>query len=240
MFVYKAAAFGYNLLPFQKPVRGKQGVDSAQSARLRQWGAGLGLLALMLSGAYFYAASGGTAEPLAYPDPAVSLPAEPPFAPAFAAAQAAVAERMAAALTQVLDRRMEDWLQRDQEAADAQSQAQRLAVEAWRTELAEHLEAQTRQGETLGRRLEALGDEVRQLRELQQVASEPVASEPAFSLRGLEVWHGQVYALLEHEGRVLPVRQGESRLGWHVRDIDREQQRVRVGKGAVEHVLEMP
>ena len=207
---------------------------------MRKWGAGFGLLALMLSGAYFYMASRSAVEPLAYPGPAAALPAEQPLALASAEAQAAATEQMAAALTQALGRRMEEWLQRDRETADAQSQAQRLEVEAWRAELTGHLEAQARRAEEWARRLEALGHDIQQLRESLQAAAEPAASGPAFSLRGLEVWHGQVYALLEHEGRILPVRQGESRLGWRVRDIDREHRRVRVGNGAAEHVLEIP
>ncbi len=215
-------------------------MDSPKLAGMRKWGAGLGLLALMAAGAYLYVTSRGASGPMVYSDPAVALPEEQPLALASAQeAQAAVREQMVAALMQALNPRLEEWLRRSRGAAEAQNQAQRLAVEAWQAELAGHLEAQAQQAENLGRRLDALGHDVRQLREL-QMASEPAVLEPTFSLRGLEVWHGQVYALLEHEGRVLPVRQGESRLGWRVRAIDRERRRVRVGYGAAEHVLEMP
>ena len=215
-------------------------MDSSKLGGMRKWGTVLGLLALMAVGAHLYVTSRGASEPMAYSDPAIAPPAGQQFALASVQeAQAAASEQMAAVLTQALSQRMEEWLRQGREAAEEQNQAQRLAAEAWQAELAGHLEAQVQQAENLDRRLDALGQEVRQLREL-QTASEPTALEPDFSLRGLEVWHGQVYALLEHEGRVLPVRQGESRLGWRVRAIDREHRRVRVGHGAAEHVLEMP
>lgn len=73
----------------------------------------------------------------------------------------------------------------------------------------------------------------------QEESVEKASDDPvSFVFRGTEVWGGQVYALLEHEGRVFTARKGDTRLGWRVLSIDRAAGQLRVGQGQDEVVLE--
>ena len=114
----------------------------------------------------------------------------------------------------------------------AQAQQHAQALQKWQLQAkdqARQLEQVSASVQTLEKRLaEVLDDQ-------HEVAA---GTEPGFRFRGIEVWHGRVYALLEYQGQILTASAGDSRLGWRIHDIDREQRQLRVSNGTHEHVLE--
>ena len=150
----------------------------------------------------------------------------------------AALERRYASELAAMARRLDAW---EQDARNWRAQQR----ESWEAERAGHerLDGLMRRQEPrlsqLERRLQSLEQGQAQLLALARADAEAAADDGApFVFRGTEVWNGQVYALLEHEGRILSARQGEARFGWRVRAIDREQRRLRISDGRAEHTLE--
>ena len=154
-----------------------------------------------------------------------------------AAGDAALERRYASELA-AMARRLDAW---EQDARDWREQQR----EVWEAERAgyERLDGLMRRQEPrlsqLERRLQSLEQGQAQLLALARTDAEAAADDSVpFVFRGTEVWNGQVYALLEHEGRILSARQGEARFGWRVRAIDREQRSLRISDGRAEYTLE--
>ena len=158
--------------------------------------------------------------------------------PAPAAARDVALERRAASALADLARRLDAW-ERDTRDWRAQQRTARAAAREDREKLDGLMRRQEPRLATLERRLQALESGQAQLLVLARAGAESAAADAVpFVFRGTEVWNGQIYALLEHEGRILSARQGEERLGWRVRAIDRERRSLRVSDGRAERTLE--
>ena len=201
----------------------------------RQWLAGA-VAALFSLGALSHALSNPDAGEAGSPLPEGASPYVETPAPA--AARDVALERRAASALADLERRLDAW-ERDARDWRAQQRSAREAERAGREELGGLMRRQEPRLATLERRLQALEQGQAQLLALARADAEPAAADGVpFVFRGTEVWNGQVYALLEHEGRILSARQGEARLGWRVRAIDRERRSLRVSDGRAERTLE--
>ena len=153
-------------------------------------------------------------------------------------APAAARERRAAAALADLERRLDAW-ERDARDWRAQQRAVREAERAARAELDGLLRRQEPRLGDLERRMQELARGQAQLLALARAGAAAAAGDGVpFVFRGTEVWNGEVYALLEHEGRILSARRGEERLGWRVRAIDREGRSLQVSDGHAERTLE--
>ena len=147
-------------------------------------------------------------------------------------------ERRAASALADLARRLDAW-ERDARDWRAQQRAAGAAAREGREKLDGLMRRQEPRLATLERRLQALESGQAQLLALARADVESAAADDVpFVFRGTEVWNGQIYALLEHEGRILSARQGEARLGWRVRAIDRERRSLRISDGRAERTLE--
>ena len=147
-------------------------------------------------------------------------------------------ERRRAAQLAAMARRLDAW---ERDARDWRARQREIweAERAGRERLDGLMRRQEPQLSQLERRLQSLEQGQAQLLALARAGAAAAADEDVpFVFRGTEVWNGQVYALLEHEGRILSARQGEARLGWRVRAIDREQRSLRISDGRAEHTLE--
>lgn len=215
----------------------KRGTDSSPrrsgyGPSARQWLAGA-VTAWLSVAAVSHALSGPEAGGEAPPPADDSLYTE--SAPPAGAGDAALERRYASELA-AMARRLDAW---EQDARDWRARQR----EIWEAEHAgrERLDGLVRRQEPrlsqLERRLQSLEQGQAQLLALARADAEADAGVP-FVFRGTEIWNGQVYALLEHEGRILSARQGEARLGWRVRAIDRERRSLRISDGRAEHTLE--
>lgn len=218
----------------------KRGTDShprhsGSGPSARQWLAGA-VTAWLSVATISHALSGpeasGESLPLAADDSSYTESAAP------AAAGDAALERQYASELAAMARRLEAW---ERDARDWRARQR----EIWEAERAgyERLDGLMRRQEPrlsqLERRLQSLEQGQAQLLALVRADAEVAADDGVpFVFRGTEVWNGQVYALLEHEGRILSARQGEARFGWRVRAIDREQRSLRISDGRAEYTLE--
>ena len=210
-----------------EPRRPKRGPSA------RQWLAGA-VAALFSLGALSHALS--NEEPGAAGPPEESAPYLEEPAPA--AARETTQERRAVAALADLERRLDAW-ERDARDRRAQQRAVREAERAARAELDGLLRRQEPRLADLERRMQELARGQAQLLALARAGAAAAAEDGVpFVFRGTEVWNGQVYALLEHEGRILSARRGEERLGWRVRAIDREGRSLRISDGRAERTLE--
>lgn len=148
-------------------------------------------------------------------------------------------EQLSESLAQVLNQRLDQQVYRNLEELKENRLMQTQSIEEWKEELGDKIEMQSSQLADLNQKLHSIERRVSQL--LKAFEDETLDSpvEPTFVFRGIEIWHGQVYALLEYEGRIVSVREGESRLGWRVHAIDRNSLKLYVGDGIQEHVLEV-
>ncbi len=142
------------------------------------------------------------------------------------------AAQIAALLLPDLQRQLEQLQAHADSTSQAREQQHAQAMQQWRLQI----EKQTRQLEQLSASVRTLGKRLAQMQEAPDEMADVVG--PEFRFRGIEVWHGRVYALLEHEGRILTAREGDFRLGWRIHGIDREQRRLYVGDGTRELMLE--
>lgn len=206
-------------------------------ARWRIWWAG-GLLLLLLA-ASIYGVARSSVETLPFSDLGVrSSPPEEPVSMVNVVPDIDV-EQLSESLAKVLNQRLDQRVYRKLEELKENRLMQTQSIEEWKEELGDKIEMQSSQLAGLNQRLHSIEHGISQLLETleDETPASPVG--PTFVFRGIEIWHGQVYALLEHEGRIVPVREGESRLGWRVHVIDRDSLKLHVGDGMREHVLEV-
>lgn len=144
-------------------------------------------------------------------------------------------EKLSESLAGVLGGRLAEENRRVFEAFEESRRAQARMFQEWSEGFDGKFEERL---EHLDQRLGSLERNMNHLSGLIEEETQQASGEPAFVFRGVEVWHGQTHALLEHEGRILPVRQGESRLGWRIHAIDRDNRKLHVGDGVSEFVLE--
>ena len=200
------------------------------------WLAG-GVLLLFMLGFQFYGMGSASMPSVPFSNTAVESLQPDSSVVALPPPLAIDTEALAASLSQTLDARLAAWDRRKQAQSEAQASQVLAKFQEWRETLDEQSLARTREVAELDRRLDGLEQGIAQLlraRELKRSTGE----NPGFLFRGMEIWHGQTYALLEYEGRILPVRQGESRLGWRVHFIDREHRKLHVSDGRREVVME--
>ncbi len=214
-------------------------MNSGKSARPRWriWVAAGVIFSLSLTALVLIAlpVSRGT---ISIPDPGLDAlhPADPPSL-ASAAFEIDIGE-LSESLAHALEARLDEWNRRGLESSEKRRLERARARGEWERRLDEKVETQLSGLQDMGQRLRALERGVdRLLASLEEPANQ-ASAEPAFTFRGVEVWHGRPYALLEHQGRILPVREGESRLGWRIRAIDRAGGKLRVSDGATERLLE--
>lgn len=147
-------------------------------------------------------------------------------------------EQLLESLEQVLDSRLDEWEQRQHKFFEENRLTQMQIYGEWRKELDEKIETQSSKLQNMNQKLHSLESGMNRLLATHEDEMFQVSTEPAFTFRGIEIWHGQTYALLEHQGRILPAREGESRLGWRIHTIDRDGQRLHVSDGVTEFVME--
>ncbi len=148
-------------------------------------------------------------------------------------------EQLSESLVQVLSQRLDQRAYRNFEELKENRLMQTQSIEEWKEELGDKIEMQSSRLADLNQRLHSIERGISQLLKTLEDKTPDSTMEPTFVFRGIEVWHGQIYALLEYEGRIVPVREGESRLGWRVHVIDRDSLELHVGDGIQEHVMEM-
>ena len=206
---------------------------------VRRWMWLGGGLLLLLSAASIYGVMRGSSETLSFLD----LGVHPPHLEEFALEENSVpeinVEQLSESLAQALDHHLDQRIHRNLEELKESRLMQTQLIEEWKEELGDKIELQSSQLANLNQRLHSIEHGISQL--LKTLEDETLDSPmgPTFVFRGIEIWHGQVYALLEHEGRIVPVREGESRLGWRVHVIDRNSLKLHVGDGIQKHVLEV-
>jgi len=130
-----------------------------------------------------------------------------------------------------LERRLDAAVKRHEEIRAA-------ALQEWRDAQVRQFSEYSQQLQGLTLSVQTLEERLAQLLEADQTVQTLVNEKPMFQFRGIEIWNGQVYALLEYQGAILPVRQGEARLGWRIHEIDREQRQLHVSDGTRQYVLE--
>ncbi|MDE0152387.1 MAG: hypothetical protein OXN23_00785 [Gammaproteobacteria bacterium] len=200
---------------------------------VRRWMWLVGGLLLLLSAASIYGVARDPGETLSFPSLGVNSAHPEEFVPEINVEQ--LSESLAQALNRHLDKRVRHTLEELKESRFAQTQL----IEEWKERLDVKIEMQASKLADLDQKLDSIKYEINQLlNTLEDEALEP-SMEPTFVFRGIEIWHGQIYALLEYEGRIVPVREGESRLGWRIHVIDRDSQKLHVGDGMKEYVLEV-
>lgn len=205
--------------------------------RRRVWLVGGLLLLLLITSIYGVARSFG--ETLPFSDLGTHPPNPEGFVPTVNVAPEIDVERLAESLAQTLNRHLEQRVHPILEEMKEIRRIQARLIKELKKELDGKAEMQSSKLTGLDQRLHSIESGLGQVLEtIENQALEP-SIKPAFVFRGIEIWHGQVYALLEHEGRIVPVREGESRLGWRVHVIDRDGRKLHVGDGMNEYVLEV-
>lgn len=211
--------------------------QKTSGVRRRAWLAG-GLL-LLLSAASIYGVARSPDETLPFSGLGVRSSHPEELVPTVNVVPEIDVEQLSESLAQILNQRLDQRVYRNLEELKESRLMQTQSFEAWKGELSDKIEMQSSQLEDLSQRLHSIERGISQLLKTLEDETLDSTMEPTFVFRGIEIWHGQVYALLEHEGRILPAREGESRLGWRVHAIDRNSLKLHVGDGMQEHVLEM-
>lgn len=210
---------------------------NSKETKVRRWVwlvSGL-LLLLLVASAYGVARSLGEILPLSSLGVRSSHPEE--FVPAVNVAPEIDVEQLSESLAQALNRHLDQRFRRSREEREESRLMQAQLIEEWKEELGDQIKMQSSGLADLNQRLHLIeGGISRLLNTLEDEALEP-PMEPMFVFRGIEIWHGQIYALLEHEGQIMPVREGESRLGWRIHVIDRDGRKLHVSDGMKEHIL---
>lgn len=214
-------------------------MNPKKSSRIR-WGVWLvgGALSLLLLAAFVYGMLRDPGETLSISDPGIHSPHPTELRPAASAIPEIDVKELSGSLAQALDSRLDEWDQRSLELFEENRSRQAQVFSERQEELDRKIEKQSSRLKDMDQRLRSLEHGVNRLLASLEDEAFRASVEPAFTFRGIEVWHGQAYALLEHQGRILPARQGESRLGWKIHAIDRTSRKLHVGDGVTELVLE--
>lgn len=212
-------------------------MNSKETPGIRRWVwlvSGL-LLLLLVASVYGVARSLGETLPLSSLGVRSSHPEE--LVPAVNVAPEIDVEQLSESLAQALNRHLDQQIHRNREELKESWLMQTESIEEWKEELGDKIKMQSSRLADLNQRLHLIESGInRLLNTLEDEALEP-SMEPMFVFRGIEIWHGQIYALLEHEGQIMPVREGESRLGWRIQAIDRDGRKLHVSDGVQEHIL---
>lgn len=212
---------------------------NSKETGVRRWVWLVSGLLLLLLVASIYGAARSLGETLPLSSLGVRSSHLEEFVPAVNVAPEIDVEQLSESLAQALSRHLDQPVHRSREELEERRLMQTQLIEEWKEELGDKIKMQSSRLADLNQRLNLIENGINQLlNTLEDETLEPPV-EPMFVFRGIEIWHGQVYALLEHEGRIMPVREGESRLGWRVRAIDRDGRKLHVGDGMKEQVLEV-
>lgn len=203
----------------------------------RIWLAGGVLMSLLLA-AFIHGVPWRPSESLPFPDLDAQFASSEEFAPAVSVAPEVDVEQLSESLERMLGSHLEEESRRNLEAFKESLLAQGKKSEEWHEGFDRKVDQQFSRLERLEQRLHSLERGVNQLLGALEDEAQQSSMEPVFTFRGVEIWHGQTYALLEHEGRILSARQGESRLGWRIHAIDRGGRKLHVSDGVTELVLE--
>ena len=210
-----------------------------KSSRTRWWVVlAAGVFSLLLLVAFVYEMLRAPGETLSLSNPGVQPFHLTEFLPAEKAIPEIDIKQLSESLEQALDSRFDEWDQRKHKVLEEDRLAQMQTFEKHWKGLGEKIETQSSKLQGMGQKLRLLENGMNRLLAALEDEALQVSTEPAFTFRGVEIWHGQTYALLEHQGRILPARQGESRLGWRIHTIDRDGQKLHVSDGMTEFVLE--
>lgn len=214
-------------------------MNSQKKLNVRRWTWLVGGLLLLLMVGSIYGVVRSPNEDFSFSGLGIRSLHSEEFAPAVNVIPEIDVEQLSESLTQALNRYLDRWIRRNLEALKENRLMQTQLIEEWKEEFDNKIEMQSSRWADLDQRLHLIEYGVNQLLEtLEDEALQP-PMEPVFVFRGIEIWHGQVYALLEHEGQIVPVREGESRLGWRVHAIDRDGRKLHVGDGMKEHILDL-
>ncbi len=211
--------------------------QKSSRTRWRVWLAG-GVFSLLLLAALVHEMLRGSNETFAFSDPGVQL-LQPTELPSAASAIPEIDMKLLSeSLAQTLDNRLNKWDQRNLEVFEKTFLSQMRTFEKWREGLDEKLKTQSSRLQGMDQKLHLLERGMNRLLGSLEDEAIQVSMEPEFIFRGIEVWHGQAYALLEHQGRILPARQGDSRLGWRINAIDRDNRKLHISDGMTKLILE--
>lgn len=214
-------------------------MNSQKTPDVRRWTWLVGGLLLLLMVGLIYGVVRSSNEALSFSGLGVRSLHSEEFVPTANVVPEIDVEQLSESLTQALNRDLDQWIRRNLEELKENRLMQTQLIEEWKEGFDSKIEMQSSKLADLNQRLHLIEYGVNQLlKTLEDEAPQP-PMEPTFVFRGIEIWHGQAYALLEHEGQIVPVREGESRLGWRVYAIDRDGRKLHVGDGMKEHVLEL-
>ena len=197
-----------------------------------------GIFLLLLLAAFIYGTQWSPSGAFAVPDSGIHSLQPIEFELAPSSVPEIDMSELSSSLLHVLDSSLKEWDQRNLESLEENQRAQRRIFEEWRTWLDGRVEEDLAGLQEMDKRLSVLEHGMSHLLASLEDEEFQASMAPAFTFRGIEMWHGRPYALLEHQGQILPVRQGESRLGWRIHAIDRIGRKLRVSDGTTELVLE--
>lgn len=214
-------------------------MNSKKSSRMRWrvWLAG-GVFSLLLLVVFVHGMLRDSGEKFSISNPGIHSPHSTEFQLAASAIPEIDTEELSGSLEQALDNRLDEWNERSLELFEENRSRQMQLFSEWQEELDRKVEKQFSGLKDIDRRLHSLEYGMDRLLASLEDETLQASIEPAFTFRGIEVWHGQAYALLEHQGQILPARQGDSRLGWKIHAIDRSGRKLHVSDGMTELVLE--
>ena len=201
------------------------------------WLAG-GVFSLLLLAAFVHEMLQGYNETFSFSDPGVQLLHPTELPPEENATPEIDMKLLSEALAQSLGDRLNEWDQPNLEVLEKNLLSQMQTFGKWREGLDEKIKTQSSRLQGIDQKLHSLERGMNRLLVPLEDEAIQVSTEPEFIFRGIEVWHGQAYALLEHQGRILPARQGDSRLGWRINAIDRDDRKLHISDGMTKLVLE--
>lgn len=214
-------------------------MNSQKTSGVRRWIWLVGWLLLLLSAASIYGVARSPDETLPFSGLGVRSSHPEELVSTVSGVPEIDVEQLSESLAQVLNQRLDPQVYRNLEELKEDRLVQTQLIEEWKEELGDEIEMQSSQLADLNQKLDSIERGVGQLLKTFEDETPDSPMEPTFVFRGIEIWHGQAYALLEHEGRIVPVREGESRLGWRIYAIDRDGRKLHVGDGIQEYVLEV-
>lgn len=214
-------------------------MNSQKTSGVRRWIWLVGGLLLLLSAASIYGVARSPDETLPFSGLGVRSSHPEELVSTVSVIPEIDVEQLSESLAQVLNQRLDPQVYRNLEELKEDRLVQTQLIEEWKEELGDEIEMQSSQLADLNQKLDSIERGVGQLLKTFEDKTPDSPMEPTFVFRGIEIWHGQAYALLEYEGRIVPVREGESRLGWRIYVIDRDGRKLHVGDGIQEYVLEV-
>ena len=212
-------------------------LKNSSRAHWRMWLAG-GAFSLFLLAVFVHGMLGDSGKEFSISDPRIHSPHPTELQLATSAIPEIDTEKLSGSLEQALDNRLDEWDKHSLELFEENRSRQMQWFSEWQERLDRKIEKQFSGLKDMDQRLRSLEHGMNRLLAFLEDETFQASMEPAFTFRGIEVWHGQAYALLEHQGRILPARQGDSRLGWKIRTIDRPGRKLHVSDGTTELVLE--